>query len=411
MLDFFDLDAFARGTPHDELARLRRETPVSWHRLPGLAPDDGFWLVTRHRDVCEISANPTLFCSHDGSVLADAPQPDSPPMLMMVRDGLCHLDPPQHTAHRRLIAPLFTPRATSGLETRIRRRAAEALDRATALRDVDLVTDVAVRFPACVVFEELLGFDQRDADRAIYWGDLFNRVHAVTSADREFRSLRADALVALHEMHDCAMSSFRARRARPADDLMTLLAQFRTADGRPIDESMFSGYFWSLVVGAFDTTASTIAGGSLALHERPKERSRLDRTPASLATAIEEMLRWVTPVVYFRRTATQDTSISGHPIRKGDRVAMCYAAANRDEDVFRDPERFDVGRDPNDHLAFGHGPHFCLGAHLARLELRVLWEEILRRGIYFDPHGEVTRARSNFINRIVKMPVTVRLGR
>jgi cholest-4-en-3-one 26-monooxygenase len=405
--DFFDLDCFARGTPFDSLSRLRREQPVSWQQMIGIDPDDGFWLVTKHSDICEISRNTALFYSNDGSVLTDAPRRDSAAPLRMVRDGLCHLDPPAHTSHRQLVLPAFGARAIGALERRVRRCADDLLNRACRLRTFDLVEEVAVSFPAAVVFREVLGFQADEVPRAIYWGDLFNRSHSIPIGDSEYGPTREAASLALAEMHDFCLRAVRARRETPGDDVLSMLAHARTAEGEPIDDETFSRYFWSLVVGAFDTTASTIAGGVQALEQFPAQRLTLVSDPSLVPRAVEEMLRWVTPVIYFRRTAAADTELRGQAIKRGDRVAMCYAAANRDEDVFVNPEEFDVRRDPNAHLSFGYGRHFCLGAQLARMEIRVLFEKILERRLRFELHGEVRRARSNFINRIVNMPVTV----
>ncbi len=413
MLDFFDLDLFARGTPYAELARLRRETPVAWCKLPAsMFPEqdheEGFWLVTRHRDICAISKDPTTFYSGGGTVLADAPPPTSPPSLLMVRNGFAHLDPPRHTEARRLIAPHFAPRAITALEERIRHRARLVVDRAATMGELDFVKEVAVPFPTSIVFEELLGFDERDAERATFWGDLFVRVHAVPPHDREFDEVREKALFALDDMHECALRILHERRARPREDLFSVLAHMKTPEGEPMTEEMFTSYFWSLVTGAFDTTASTIAGGVLALHEVPGERERLYADRTLVTSAVEEMLRWVTPVVYFRRTVAVDTEVGGVAMKAGQRVAMCWAAANRDEEVFAEPDRFDISRTPNDHMAFGYGPHFCLGARLARVTVRMLFDELLDRGIVVDVLGPVVRARSNFVNRIVGMPVAFR---
>jgi cytochrome P450 len=186
-----------------------------------------------------------------------------------------------------------------------------------------------------------------------------------------------------------------------------VLAHTRTADGSLLSEPMFVRYFWSLLTGAFDTTASAISGGMLALTMFPREYARLLADPSLVPTAVEEMLRWETPTIYFRRTATADAEIGDQAIKRGQRVLMCYAAANRDETVFTNPDVFDVSRKPNDHVSFGHGQHFCLGAGLARLEIRILFEEIIRRQLRVEVCGPIRRARSNFQNRLKRMPVTI----
>lgn len=409
--DFFDLDTFAQGTPHAAFARLRADQPVSWHELVSGKRDDGFWLVTRHADICRISKSPELFYSHGGSVLVDAPGPTAPPHLAMVRDGFCHLDAPEHTALRKLATPLFAPRGLKTIEATIRDRARAIVDDVIAAREIDLVADLAVRFPTTVVYRDLLGLPPTQLPNATRWGDYFNRVHAVPPTDREFAAVIKRAETELQALHALALETMQRRREAPQQDVLSMLAHARTADGALLGDAQFLSYFWSLVTGAYDTTASTIAGGIVALSAFPAQRARLVAERSLLASAIEEMLRWETPVIYFRRTARADCEVGGQAIRKGQRVAMCYAAANRDPDVFAEPDVFDIGRTPNDHLAFGYGTHFCLGAHLARIELRILFEELFARDVWFEALGPVTRARSNFINRIVSLPVRVTVGR
>jgi cytochrome P450 len=399
--DFFDLDMFARGTPYAALARLRDEEPVSWHRLVSGKRDDGFWLVARHADICAIAKTPDVFYSHGGSVLVDAPGPNAPPHLKMVRDGFCHLDAPEHTVLRKLAAPLFASRTLKAMEDAIRARAREVLDAASAAGDVDLVADVAVRYPATVVYEDLLGLAADEVGQVVRWADLFIRAPAVPPTDREFASIIRQADPELKAMHAFARDVVRRRREAPGDDVLSVLARTELTDDQLVS------YFWSFVTGAYDTTASTIAGGVVALTEHAEQRAWLGEDPARIPAAIEELLRWVTPVIYFRRTAREDHELGGKQIRKGQRVAMCFAAANRDPEVFAAPDTFDVARAPNDHLAFGYGTHFCLGAHLARIELRILFEELFARELWFEARGPVVRARSNFINRIVSMPVRV----
>jgi len=405
--DFFDLDRFARGTPYDAFAQLRETAPVSWHRLLSGKRDDGFWLLTRHRDIREVSKNPSMFYAHAGSVLVDAPGHNAPPHLAMVRDGFCHLDAPDHTVLRKVATPLFAPRSFKDLEQRIRDRVREAVGHAVALGKLDLIADFAVWFPTRVVYHDVLGFSDDMLARATYWGDFFNRVHSVPPTDREFPAMIRQADPALREMHAFGRQLLSDRRANPGPDVLSVLAHSKASDGSPLSDDQFMSYFWSLTTGAFDTTASTIAGGIHALEGHPAQKARLLADPSLVPSAIEEMLRWETPVVYFRRTAREDTAVGGQPVLRGQRVVLCYAAANRDPEIFASPDAFDVTRTPNDHLAFGYGTHFCLGAHLARLELRIIFEELLSRGVWFEQRGPLRRARSNFINRIVEMPVTV----
>lgn len=406
-IDFFDLDSFARGTPHEQFARLRREQPISWQSMPAPHQDQGFWLLTRHKDICEVARQPKLFISHEGSVLTDSLQIPHP-AWQMVRDGLCHLDAPKHGELRRMAVPHFGPDALSALEVAIRQRAVATLERVTSLGEFDLVSDLATYFPVRVVFQDMLGFEEEDLPMAAYWGDLFNRVHAIPNGDHEFAPMMHASGVALDKLYQYGVNAYRSRREAPRNDLLSVLAGMSIND-RPISEDEFLSYFWSMAIGAYDTTASTIAGGIVALEAHPEQRERLYDQPALIESAVEEMLRWETPVIYFRRTAVVDYMLNGQQIRKGDRVVMCWASGNRDEEAFEAPERFDIGREHNPHLSFGFGAHFCLGARLARTELRILFEEMVSRGIRFKPTAPAVRARSNFINRIVRMPAVAEI--
>jgi cholest-4-en-3-one 26-monooxygenase len=399
--NFLDLDPFTRDVPYGALAELRRTTPVYWHAIPGVpGPGGGFWLLTRHKDVLHVQKNPAIFSSHQGLTLSDIPGPEAPPAWQMIRDGLTHLDPPEHMAHRQLVAPSFSPRTVAALEGRIRDIAVGVLDSACARGHVDFASDVALSFPVKVVFGVVLGLPPEDFARAVYWSD-------VIVAPHEPRFHRTAGTRVVEEMYEYAIATLASRRKEPKEDVLSILAHTRKADGSPISEQVFVRYFWSLMTGAFDTTASAISGGMLALMTFPAQYTRLLDDPSVLHTAVEEMLRWETPTIYFRRTATRDTEIDGQAIKQGQRVLMCYAAANRDEAAFTNPDVFDVARKPNDHLSFGHGEHFCLGANLARLEIRILFEEIIRRRLRIVSCGPTRRARSNFQNRLQQMPVSI----
>ena len=404
--NFFDLDMFSRGSPHAAFRWLRHHEPVSWHPMAAPHSDQGFWLVTRHKDICEIARQSRVFISHAGSVLADSIGLPGP-AWHMIRDGLCHLDAPRHTELRRKVVPCFGADAMSGLETTIRRRAVSVLNQAQARGELDLVAGIATEFPIRVVYQDVLGFDETDLKSAAYWGDLFNRVHAIPNGDREFSHMMQTSGAALERLYRYGVSAFRSRQAAPRNDVLSIIAGIRYSSGERISEEDFLSYFWSLAIGAYDTTAGTIAGGIAVLAAHPERREKLYANPSLIESAVEEMLRWESPVIYFRRTATEDYELGGRLIQAGDRVVMCFASGSRDEEVFQDPDNFDIERHPNPHLSFGHGAHFCLGARLARLELRILFEEIVRRGLRFHVIGPVTRARSNFINRITRMQVAV----
>jgi cholest-4-en-3-one 26-monooxygenase len=399
--DFTDLEKFAKDVPYDALRQLRRFTPVYWNPAPTPEmPKDGFWLITRHSDIVRIEENPALFSSHFGLTLADAPPATNGPPWSMVRDGLTHLDPPEHFEHRQIVAPLFTPRAIAAMEARIRAIAIEVIERACELREFDFASEVAVRFPVTVVLGEVLGLPAEDFARAARWSDVI-----FAPKDPEFPPWEGTAVV--HEIYNYALSTLAARRREPKHDVLSVLAHTKVTDGNYMSDEMFVRYFWSLLTGAFDTTASAISGGMLALIAFPEQYERLLLDHSLLPAAVEEMLRWETPTIYFRRTAMADTEIRGQRIQRGQRVVMCYASANRDEGEFVNPDTFDVSRKPNNHLSFGHGRHFCLGANLARAEIRILFEQIIQRKLRLELQGEIRRARSNFANRIRQMPVSI----
>ena len=399
--NFLDLDVFTNGVPYEAFAELRLNTPVYWNSGPnGSKTNDGFWLVTRYDDILRIEKNPLLFSSHHGLTLAEPPPPQAGPPWSMVRDGLTHLDPPEHSAHRQIVAPSFTRAAVSAMEDRIRTIANEVIDRACELHDLDFAREIALRFPVKVVLGEFLGLPSDDFSRAVYWSD-------VIAAPRDPEFPRSAGMTVVQDIYDYAISIAALRRREPKDDVLSILAHTKTADGQQMSDDMFVRYFWSLLTGAFDTTASAISGGMLALIMYPEQYERLVASPALMPTAVEEILRWETPTIYFRRTAMAETEIRNQKIGRGQRVLMCYASANRDEEVFDNAEIFDVGRKPNDHLSFGHGPHFCLGSNLARAEIRILFEQIVQRRLRLSLKGETRRARSNFQNRIKQMPVRI----
>lgn len=401
VFDFTDLEVFQRDVPYEALAKLRRQMPVYWNPVQGDGPTrGGFWLITRHKDIVQVEKDTQVFSSHQGLTLADAPSSSSGPAWSMVRDGLTHLDPPMHSAHKKIVAPSFTPRSIARMENGVREIAAEVIHRARGMREVDFAEEIALRFPVAVVLGEVLGIPREDFSKVIYWSDVI-----AAPSDPSFPRLAGVKVV--QDMYRYALDILASRRRTPQDDVLSMLAHASTAEGAAMSDEMFVRYFWSLITGAFDTTASAIAGGMLALIQFPGEHARLLAQPSLLTTAVEEILRWETPTIYFRRTATVDTIFEGKRITRGQRVVMCYASGNRDEDVFANPEVFDVGRKPNDHLSFGYGPHFCLGSSLARMEIRLLFEQIIDCRLQVKLRGETKRARSNFQNRIKQMPATL----
>lgn len=401
--DFLDLDQFAKGTPYAALAELRRTEPSSWQPMPSPRdPHDGFWLVTRYADIVEISKKAELFHSNSGTLLDDHPPAPAPAPWSMVKNEFCSLDGEMHRAYRQAIAPEFAPKAIAGMRAALDKLARDVVGELCHRGSVDFAEAVAVRFPVDVVLGQLLGLPPGDRERAAYWSDVIS-----APEDPEFRHRPDSAIRAIAEMYDYALRLYADRCASPRADLASVIAHARLPDGTAVGLEVFSHYFWSMILGSFDTTASTIATGTEAFLDFPDEWDRLTARPELLPSAVEECLRWASAAVYFRRTVTRDTDLRGHAMKAGQRIALCYPAGNCDDEVFAEPDRFDVGRTPNNHLSFGYGAHFCLGAHLVRMELSAIFGELLRRGVRLRKTGPVVRTRSNFLNRVKRFPVEV----
>jgi cholest-4-en-3-one 26-monooxygenase len=391
-LGLCDPDVYERGgVPHGVFTRLRAEAPVFWHSRP---EGGGFWAITRYRDVERISLDPKSFSSSDGVMLRDWSRDE----LEMMYAQLINMDPPRHSKYRRIVNHGFTPKMLRNLEQHIRDIARTIVDAVAPKGEVDFVTEVAAELPLQVILE-MMGVPLEDRHKVFDWSNTM-----IGFDDPEYGGGVETGKIAAMELYSYANQLAAERKAKPQEDLVSVLMH-ANVDGEALNETEFDQFFLLLAVAGNETTRNLISGGMLALMEHPAELARLQTDPALLTTAIDEMLRWVTPVNYFRRTAMHDTEVRGQKVRAGEKVVMYYASANRDEEIFPDAQRFDVGRTPNEHLAFGFGPHFCLGSHLARLEIRVMFEEILRRLPDIQLAGPVQRLRSNFINGIKHMPV------
>jgi len=391
-INLLDLDAFAtRGFPHEAFAMLRREAPVFRHPEP---KGPGFWVISKHADVIHVSKRPLVFCSMQGVNLQLVPTEE----LTILQTMMLGMDPPWHSKYRRLVSGGFTPRTISRLEPHIRQIARELVDGIAEKGECEFVKEVAAELPLQVI-AEFLGVPHQERSRIF---QLSNRL--IGFDDPEFQTSPEDGKIAATEMWLYANELAAARRVNPRDDMVSLLLSAEV-EGEKLSEMEFNNFFLLLAVAGNETTRNLISGGMLALLEHPRELRRLQSDLSLLPTAVEEMLRFVTPVVHFRRTATEDTVLGGQQIAAGDRVVMFYPSANRDEEVFSDPERFDIARTPNDHLSFGIGEHFCLGSQLARLEIRIVFEELLRRLPEIELAGPVRRLRSNFISGIKSMPL------
>jgi cholest-4-en-3-one 26-monooxygenase len=383
------------GVPHEFFNRLRAEEPVHWHASERYAP--GFWVCTRYADVIAIERDTKTFSSARGGALLDD-QTEGTELMML------NQDPPQHTRLRNLVARGFTPKVIKAMEPHIRDAAREIVARQLGNDDViDFVPSFAAELPL-VVIAQLLGVPYEDRHKIFEWS---NRL--VGNADPEYNTgAPEEALEASMELYNYAQSLADARRARPMDDIVTTLITAEL-DGEKLSDIEFNVFVLLLAVAGNETTRNLISGGMLTLMQHPEEKERvLADVPGTLDTLVDEMLRFVSPVMYFRRTALTDTELRGVEIREGQKVTVWYGAANRDEDVFSDPHRFDVTRAPNEHIAFGgRGPHYCLGASLAKMEIKTMFEEMLTKAPGMRLAGEPERLASNLINGIKHMPVTL----
>jgi cholest-4-en-3-one 26-monooxygenase len=392
-IDLYDPGVYERALPFEAFAYLRREAPVFWNPEPH---GPGFWALTRYADVVAASRDSATFSSYVGTALLDDRDEDS---LNAQRLMMLNQDPPDHTRLRSLVNRGFTPRMIAKLEQRIRDLCNELVDDLEAKGTTDFVHDVAAQLPL-VVIADMLGAHHTDREKIFDWS---NRM--IGFDDPEFQTSYEDGQAAAIEIFAYANELGRQRKEIPADDIVTKLLQ-PDVNGDVLSEMEFDLFFVLLAVAGNETTRNAASGGMLAFLENPDQWQRLREDRSLLPSAVEEVLRWATPVMQFRRTATRDVVIHDQKIRAGEKVILYYCSANRDETVFTDPERFDIGRDPNPHIAFGGGgPHFCLGTHLARLELRLMFETLLDRVPDLELAGPVRRLRSNFINGIKEMAV------
>ncbi|MFC5746899.1 cytochrome P450 [Actinomadura rugatobispora] len=393
----------AGGVPHEHLTALREHAPVHRHHGDPEAEAPPFWAVTRHADVVHVSRHPEVFSSYERLALFEEPAPEQ---LALQRMMMLNQDPPEHTGKRSIVNRGFTPRAIGALEEHVRDICRDLVGEVAATLEAggeaDFVRDVAAPLPLYVICE-LLGAPVEDRDKIFHWSNTL-----IGGSDPELQSSPEAGDTAAAELYAYAAGLAEARRAEPREDIITRLLQ-PDADGNELTGNEFELFVMLLSVAGNETTRNAASGGMLALFEHPEQWARLRADRALVRTAVDEIVRWVTPVNLFRRTAIRDTELGGERIAAGDKVVVFYASANRDERVFDDPFAFDVGREPNPHLGFGGGgPHFCLGAHLARLELSVLFETLLDTLPNIELSGNVRRLRSSFINGIKGMPVRQR---
>jgi cytochrome P450 len=385
------------GEREGAFATLRRERPVSWHEefeYPGLPKGPGFWSVTRWEDVWTVSRTPDLFISGQGSNIGDLPIE-----LLEFFGSMINMDAPRHTKLRLLVNKGFTPRTVARVEQMVRERARRIVDAVAPRGGCDFVTEIAAALPLEIICE-MMGIPPSDYRRIF---ELTNTILGV--GDPEYATTIEELMAAGMELFQYAQNLGRERFERPGDDITSTLMHAEV-DGERLSEQEFGSFFILLVVAGNETTRNAISHGMRALSEWPDERRRWQADFERYKTsAVEEIVRWATPVIHFRRTATRDTVLGGQAITAGDKVVMWYNSANRDAAKFADPYRFDVAREPNEHLGFGAGgPHFCLGANLARREIAVMFEELLRRLPDIEISGPPEHLLSAFIHGIKRMP-------
>jgi cytochrome P450 len=385
---------------HAALAHLRANAPVSWVEVPNYRP---FWAITKHADIMDIERDNVLFTNWPRPVLTTA-KGDELQAAAGVRT-LIHLDDPQHRLVRAIGADWFRPKAMRALKVRVDELAKNYVDKMmTAGPECDFVQEVAVNYPLYVIMS-LLGIPESDFPRMLkLTQELFG------SDDSEFRrgSSSEDQLPALLDMFQYFNAVTASRREHPTEDLASAIANARI-DGEPLSDIDTVSYYLIVATAGHDTTSATISGGLHALIENPDQLHRLGENLDVMPLATEEMIRWVTPVKEFMRTATEDTTVRGVPIAAGESVLLSYVSGNRDEDVFEDPFRFDVGRDPNKHLAFGYGVHFCLGAALARMEVNSFFTELLPRLKSIELTGAAEFVATTFVGGLKHLPVRYQL--
>jgi cholest-4-en-3-one 26-monooxygenase len=397
-IDLTDPDTYQGDVPREVFRFLRQEAPVYWHEDPQQGV--GFWAVTRHQDLDFVSKNPQLFSSAEKSCLLNESDPER---LALLRLQLINMDPPDHLKYRRLVRNAFTPRKVDSYEPRFREIARDIVARAVEGGRCEFVQDIASELPLIAICE-LMGVPLEKRQR------LFELTNIMLGMDDpELTTTEEDGTLAMMEMFFLAQELAEQHRSNPQDDIVNVLLN-GTVEDEPLTDEEFCHFFLLLIVAGNETTRTVTSHGMRLLMEHPEQYRLLVDNPELLEGAIEEFLRFNPAVIAFRRTAMEDVALGGQQIRKGDKVQMYYAAASSDEDVFEDGDTFDITRAQredvkNKHRAFGIGEHFCMGSHLARLELKVIFEEIIARIRNPRLDGEINWLRSNFIHGIKSMPI------
>jgi cytochrome P450 len=382
----------ANGYPHAEWAWLRANEPVFWFERPEVNP---FWAITKHADIISIGKQPDLFLN--GPRMAVFPKALPPPAESR---HLLNMDPPDHALYRRVTSHWFTPRAVRTLDEKVARVTNDVLNDAAKTEEGDFVRDISARITIAVI-AEMLGVPREDWDLLFRWTN-----EAIAPQDPEFQNgtahetMERSRIELFSYFHEMTV----ARRANPTDDIVSVVSNGTVRD-KPLEPLELLSYFFLLVVAGNETTRNAMTGGMLALLDNPEEWSKLKANPGMVDSAVEEIVRWTTPVNQFARTATRDVELRGKTITAGQSVCLFYASGNRDEEIFDAPSSFRIERDPNPHIGFGMGEHVCLGAHLARLELRHAFAQLPLRLRSCETAGPIDRIHSSFVGGIKRAPM------
>ena len=396
-IDLNDLDVFEKGTPHHWFKRLRAESPVYLH--PGVEGQRDYWCITKHADLKRISKRPELFSSEQEATLIRDPEPETLPGLRAI---MLNMDPPRHRQYRAIVNKAFTPRMVNGLMPRVKKMVDRIIDQVSEKGECDFVEELAAPLPMEVICE-MMGVPDEDR-RSIY--EIGNRMIGFDDPELQKGHERAtdDYGNASAEIFMYAQKIADKARTHPSDDLATALLNAEV-DGERLSEFDFNSFFMLLAIAGNETTRTVTTNGMYQLMTHRDQYELLRDDLSLVPSAVEEILRFDPAVHCFRRTAMADTRIRDVEIKQNDKIILWYPSVNRDEEVFDDADAFDIRRSPNDHLAFGVGEHFCLGANLARMELRIIFEGLMRRLPDLELAAEPRRLRSNFINGVKEMQV------
>ncbi|MGB1369674.1 MAG: cytochrome P450 [Acidimicrobiales bacterium] len=409
--DLINASAYGQnGVPHELWTHLRKESPVYWYAQRGHTP---FWAITKHEDIMEVSSQPDIFSNEAGGIIVlNEAQIQSfieggsgSPLAQM--KTIITMDPPEHRSYRKVASGYFTPRGVTNLDEIVKSSAAAIFDELPDEGEVDFIETIAQKHPLRVL-ATILGINEEQEERLlVITQELFGSEDPDMQRQGEDReAARKELGMEFYMLFD---EIIKDRRACPRDDLATMLANAELSDGCPLGQLETLGYYLIVFTAGHDTTRNALSGAISAFLDHPDQFERLRKDPSLSKSAVDEIVRWTTPVNYMKRQAVQDYELRGQKIKAGEELALFYCSANRDEDVFEDPFTFDIGRSPNRHLGFGWAEHYCLGAHLAKASMKALTEEMVRRIEWMEPNGERTFISSNFVVGLKTLPVKYKL--